>query len=183
MWHLFFLAYPMWRIIPVAKSLPRAAWCSSARLKQQVQAAFLGQAFDIRITESRDSTCARWAGSIYSWLVVSTPLKNISQLGWLFPIYGKIKNVPNHQPDSYTAIQVSIIIYLKPNLFVVMYCGVRRLKLLASGVGHQSTTEFSMDRAAKVPGPSARFGGWLSHNERSLVLRWKRMVHYRVEIW
>jgi len=25
------------------------------------------------------------------WLVVSTPLKNISQLGSLFPIYGKIK--------------------------------------------------------------------------------------------
>ena len=25
--------------------------------------------------------------------------KNISQLGWLFPIYEKIKNVPNHQPD------------------------------------------------------------------------------------
>ena len=24
------------------------------------------------------------------WLVVSTPLKNISQLGWSFPIYGKI---------------------------------------------------------------------------------------------
>ena len=36
--------------------------------------------------------------SISYWLVVSTPLKNISQLGWLFPIYGKIKNVPNHQP-------------------------------------------------------------------------------------
>ena len=32
------------------------------------------------------------------WLVVSTPLKDISQLGWLSPIYGKIKNVPNHQP-------------------------------------------------------------------------------------
>ena len=30
------------------------------------------------------------------WLVVSTPLKNISQLELLFPIYGK--NVPNHQP-------------------------------------------------------------------------------------
>ena len=26
------------------------------------------------------------------------PLKNISQLGWLFLIYGKTKNVPNHQP-------------------------------------------------------------------------------------
>ena len=35
---------------------------------------------------------------ILTWLVVWTPLKNISQLGWLFPIYGKIKNVPNHQP-------------------------------------------------------------------------------------
>ena len=37
-----------------------------------------------------------WRNNI--WLVVSTPLKNISQLGLLFPIYGKIKNVPDHQP-------------------------------------------------------------------------------------
>ena len=31
---------------------------------------------------------------------VSTPLKHdgFSQLGSLFPIYGKIKNAPNHQP-------------------------------------------------------------------------------------
>ena len=35
---------------------------------------------------------------MFIWLVVSTPLKNISQLGWLFPIYGKIQNVPNHRP-------------------------------------------------------------------------------------
>ena len=39
------------------------------------------------------------AGKNEYWLVVWTPLKNISQLGWLFPIYGKIKNVPNHQPE------------------------------------------------------------------------------------
>ena len=34
------------------------------------------------------------------WLVVfSHPSEKYeSQLGWLFPIYGKIKNVPNHQP-------------------------------------------------------------------------------------
>ena len=38
---------------------------------------------------------------VHDWLVVWTPLKNIRQLGWLFPIYGKIKNVPNHQPDDY----------------------------------------------------------------------------------
>ena len=36
-----------------------------------------------------------------TWLVVSPPLKNISQMELLFPIYGKIKNVPNHQPDTY----------------------------------------------------------------------------------
>ena len=28
---------------------------------------------------------------IYNWLVISTPLKTISQFGWLFPIYGKNK--------------------------------------------------------------------------------------------
>ena len=33
------------------------------------------------------------------WLVVWTPLKKYeSQLGSLFPIHGKIKNDPNHQP-------------------------------------------------------------------------------------
>ena len=31
--------------------------------------------------------------SNFYWLVVSTHLTNISQLGWLFPIYGKIKHV------------------------------------------------------------------------------------------
>ena len=34
----------------------------------------------------------------FFWLVVSNPLKNIMQLGWLFPIYGKMKNVRNHHP-------------------------------------------------------------------------------------
>ena len=38
---------------------------------------------------------------LYSiWLVVDPPLwkKIVSQLGWWLPIYGKIKNDPNHQP-------------------------------------------------------------------------------------
>jgi len=38
--------------------------------------------------------------NIISWLVVSTPLKNISQLEGLSHILWKIKNVPNHQPVS-----------------------------------------------------------------------------------
>ena len=38
---------------------------------------------------------------ITNWLVVSTPLKNISQLELLLPyMKWKIKNVPNHQPDD-----------------------------------------------------------------------------------
>ena len=39
-------------------------------------------------------------GRDQSWLVVSTPLKNISQVGWSFPTYGKIKHVPNQQAES-----------------------------------------------------------------------------------
>ena len=39
-----------------------------------------------------DKTPLMISGSLLIWLVVWTPLKNISQLGWLlFPIYGKIK--------------------------------------------------------------------------------------------
>ena len=42
------------------------------------------------------------------WWFQPTPLKNDgvseSQLGWVSPIYGKIKNVPNHQPDFDRAI-------------------------------------------------------------------------------
>ena len=37
--------------------------------------------------------------------MVWTPLKNISQLGRLFPTYGKLKNVPNHQP-------VTVFVYM-----------------------------------------------------------------------
>ena len=46
---------------------------------------------------------------ILCWLVVSTPRKNISQLGLLFPIYGKT-HVPNHQP-VYTIIYYYILLY------------------------------------------------------------------------
>ena len=35
---------------------------------------------------------------IVFWLVVWTPLKNIGQLGWIFPIYGKKKCSSHHQP-------------------------------------------------------------------------------------
>ena len=49
------------------------------------------------------------------WLVVWTPLKNTSQLGWLFPIYGKIKNVPNYQP---VYIYILLTFYMIRNMCV-----------------------------------------------------------------
>ena len=41
--------------------------------------------------------------------MASTPLKKFSQLGCLFPIYGKIKHVPNHQPLKGSIIPPLII--------------------------------------------------------------------------
>ena len=38
----------------------------------------------------------------HGWLVgaFNPSEKYESQLGWVFPIYGEIKNIPNHQPDD-----------------------------------------------------------------------------------
>ena len=49
------------------------------------------------ISSGNDARFFKTLGSSY---VVGgpTPLKNINRLGLLFPIYGKIKSVPNHQP-------------------------------------------------------------------------------------
>ena len=45
-----------------------------------------------------------------TWLVVWIPLKHISQLGLLFPIYGQIKYVPNHESVPITkSLELSIL--------------------------------------------------------------------------
>ena len=44
-------------------------------------------------------TSRRQTSSNFHWLVVWTPLKNVSQLGWLFPIYGTIsQSCSSHHP-------------------------------------------------------------------------------------
>ena len=42
-----------------------------------------------------------WLNQLFNiiWLVVSTPLKNISKFWLLFPYIMEKKHVPNHQPD------------------------------------------------------------------------------------
>ena len=59
---------------------------------------------------------------IHYWLVVSTPLKNISQIGSSSQLLGKIKNVPNHQPDYDTSLSLFIILYPHQNCpFIYIY--------------------------------------------------------------
>jgi len=41
---------------------------------------------------------------IHGWWLTYPSEKYESPLGLLFPIYGKIKNVPNHQPDPVNLI-------------------------------------------------------------------------------
>ena len=66
-----------------------------------------------------------------SWLVVWTPLKNISQFefGWLFPIYGKIKNVPNHQPVLFV---VCSFFFNWCSFFTVSWFGIQSFQKSAS---------------------------------------------------
>ena len=68
------------------------------------------------------------------WLV-SIPLKHISQLGWLFPIYGKMKNVPNHQP--------------------VLWFGTKRsAEILFKGQGSTYLCTSSMQKTVPHPAPA-----------------------------
>jgi hypothetical protein len=46
-----------------------------------------------------NTTNVRKAIINHIWLVVSSPLKNISQIGSSSQLLGKKENVPNHQPD------------------------------------------------------------------------------------
>jgi hypothetical protein len=54
---------------------------------------------DLGRRELQNSVATKKRGVLVCiWLVVSTPLKNISQWEGLSHILWKIKNVPNHQP-------------------------------------------------------------------------------------
>ena len=49
------------------------------------------------------------------WLVVSTPLQNISQWEGLSHILWKIKNVPNHQPSSVVCGDLAFLLLPPPS--------------------------------------------------------------------
>ena len=64
---------------------------------------------------------------MYIWLVVSTPLKNINQLGLLFPWCMEKENMflPNHQPDMYMCMCMHMYMWVSVYLYeyVCMYVG------------------------------------------------------------
>ena len=65
----------------------------------------------------------------YYWLVVWTPLKNISQLGWLFPIYGKIKH-GNQTTNQllWWNLQISLVKFSKPHFCCGFFRPVQLLR-------------------------------------------------------
>jgi hypothetical protein len=48
--------------------------------------------------------CQTSPDTLAGWWYTYPSEKYESQLGLLFPIYGKIKNVPNHQPARYPKV-------------------------------------------------------------------------------
>ena len=81
------------------------------------------------------------------WLVVWTPLKNISQLGWIFPIYGKKCSKP---PTSYHIIITTIVTMIQ----------MRDLDNL--------DTE---ERPLEIPRTALHVACWQHHREGVLELR------------
>ena len=101
-WKPSFLAKPRFKVKKQFQKWWEPLLCSSNQWKCWNLP--LISPLDVRRSELKSSaslaSSAAWNRNW--WLVggIPTPLKNTSQLGSLVPIYGKNKNVPNHQPDG-----------------------------------------------------------------------------------
>ena len=124
--YVFYSQYPSKRCVPLnflnpSSHLPNSPWphdfltLAPQRAAQQPHG--WDEAQDLDVTGGREDHVFQQAGGPCSfrakfkaatcpgwWFEPLWKILVISQLGWLFPIYGKIKNVPNHQPVSVIAI-------------------------------------------------------------------------------
>ena len=91
--------YVSWFTILIAIG-QRAGSSSKTHFSRALQTSQLGCRWH-RTTRSGTGPAPHRMSLKPNWFVVSTSLKNISQLGWLSPIYGKIKNIPNHRPAKF----------------------------------------------------------------------------------
>jgi len=75
--------------------------------------------FGLRSTTNDETTKLVLGGQLSLIGGIHTPLKNdgVRQLGVFFPIYGKIKHVPNHQPDQ---IHVVLVMSSGPSLMALI---------------------------------------------------------------
>ena len=63
------------------------------------------------------------------WWYTYPSEKYESQLGWLFPMYGKIKNVPNHQPDLILPICEPWCWYIYLQNWVIFWANVGKYSI------------------------------------------------------
>jgi hypothetical protein len=70
---------------------------------------------------------------ISGWWLTYPSEKYESQLGWLFPIYGTIKNVPNHQPDILLSFLPKLGHVMNPTMSLGCTAGARPIFLTTFG--------------------------------------------------
>jgi hypothetical protein len=72
------------------------------------------------VESSHSNRSSIFKNHMTGWWYTYPSEKYESQLGLLFPIYGKIKHVPNHQPDEYSMFfhveSIYIILSFRPQV-------------------------------------------------------------------
>ena len=127
-----------------------------------------------------------------NWLVVSTPLTNISQLGLFFPKYGKVKNVPNHQPDRNEHLikdigcrfSYTLCTMLRKRLFeasksarmLVSRMGLGCLQIHPCFIGLHATTKPKKHTLHEMQGSQQWYLIWTVHMSRSSMERLRRFI-------
>ena len=97
--HNFFLSFDMFELFWSKNSLNMAGSSSKLAISTLLSACWSLTLISSRCPsfphKKRQNQTTKLVGAL------NPSEKYESQLGWLFPIYGKIKHVPNHQPEKY----------------------------------------------------------------------------------
>ena len=126
-----------------------------------------------------------WLTNSQSWLVVSTPLKNISELGWLFPIYGKIKKctkaparIPSHQLNHsrFAIMKIPQWPFQEPKLEVPTIYKAYIIGL-CKGISQQNMALYLHFWILEFPLNSGCFFWLLRQLPRVIRLSWLRRSH------
>ena len=124
---------------------------------------FMVEAVSVTIGITEKNRCI---SKLNCWLVVWTPPKNISQLGWLFPIYGKIKMFQTtNQIVCYESVSNHCI-----DMIDMIYCLNQRLQGIHHlGVLGQCANEHSSLLAEPVD------ANWMPYKLASF---WRTPLHH-----